>query len=277
HRRQAENRLRIIAEASRQFLASLDVGSVLATLADLVVPDIADVCFIDVIGEDDAIERLPPVIAPEYANAVSALLARVSTQGGPVGRVIHSGRPLLVEQITEDMLDRALEDEGSAKGIDALPFEPGSAMVVPILGLERPIATLTAGTMGNPGRRLTSEDLELVEELARRAASAAENARLFSAQREAAETLQHSLLPDSLPQLPSIELGARYRAGGPGTDVGGDWYDVMTLPDGSIGLVMGDVVGRGIAAASLMGQLRHSLRAFAHARLSPGEALTELN
>jgi anti-sigma regulatory factor (Ser/Thr protein kinase) len=96
-------------------------------------------------------------------------------------------------------------------------------------------------------------------------------------QRAASETLQHSLLPERLPELPGVELAARYVPGGPGVDVGGDWYDVLMLPDGSVGLAMGDVVGRGISAASLMGQLRNALRAYALEGYSPGRVLERLN
>src|SRR5204862_150479 len=76
-----------------------------------------------------------------------------------------------------------------------------------------------------------------------------------------AETLQRALLPDRLPEIPGVALAARYLPGGPGTDVGGDWYDVVPYPDGKVGLVMGDVVRRGIGAAPLMGQLRAAVSA----------------
>ena len=92
-----------------------------------------------------------------------------------------------------------------------------------------------------------------------------------------AETLQHSLLPDRLPQLGVLELAARYLPGGSGAEVGGDWYDVIELPTGEVALVMGDVVGRGIAAAALVGKLRNALRAYALEGHEPGDALERLN
>ena len=89
--------------------------------------------------------------------------------------------------------------------------------------------------------------------------------------------LQHALLPDRLPQIPGVALASRYLAGGPGTDVGGDWYDVVPYPDGRVGLAMGDVVGHGVAAASLMGQLRSSLRVYAVEHDSPATILDRVN
>ena len=100
---------------------------------------------------------------------------------------------------------------------------------------------------------------------------------LAARERGVAETLQHSLLPDDLPDLPGVELAARYLPGGTGTEVGGDWYDVIPLRTGAVGLVMGDVAGHDLRAAAVMGQLRHALRAYVAEDLSPGQVLERLN
>ncbi|TML98068.1 MAG: hypothetical protein E6G10_23640 [Actinobacteria bacterium] len=92
-----------------------------------------------------------------------------------------------------------------------------------------------------------------------------------------AQTLQHSLLPDRLPDVGVLELAARYLPGGGGVEVGGDWYDVIELPTGEVALVMGDVVGRGISAAALVGKLRNALRAYALEGHDPGDTLERLN
>ena len=102
-------------------------------------------------------------------------------------------------------------------------------------------------------------------------------AALLARERDVAETLQHSLLPDRLPELPGVRLAARYVPGGAGAQVGGDWYDVITLPSGAVGLVMGDVVGHDLQAASSMGQLRNALRAYAAEGAAPEEVLQRLN
>jgi len=96
-------------------------------------------------------------------------------------------------------------------------------------------------------------------------------------ERGVAETLQHSLLPDRLPEVPGVHLAARYVPGAVGTQVGGDWYDVVPLPSGEIGLVMGDVVGHDLGAAASMGQMRNALRACAADGSPPDEVLERLN
>ena len=102
-------------------------------------------------------------------------------------------------------------------------------------------------------------------------------AALLASERGVAETLQRALLPERLPELPGVRLAARYVAGGAGAEVGGDWYDVIPLPGGEVGLVMGDVVGHDLRAASVMGQMRHALRAYAIEGLPPEQALDRLN
>ena len=112
--------------------------------------------------------------------------------------------------------------------------------------------------------------------LARQAAVALENAFLYQRERGIAETLQRSLLPGQLPTIPGLAVEARYLPG-KHEAVGGDWYDVFQLPSGQAGIVMGDVAGRGVWAAAVMGQLRHALRAFALEGDSPTVVAARLN
>jgi serine phosphatase RsbU (regulator of sigma subunit)/anti-sigma regulatory factor (Ser/Thr protein kinase) len=102
-------------------------------------------------------------------------------------------------------------------------------------------------------------------------------ASMLARERGMAETLQRSLLPDRLPEVPGVRLAARYVPGAVGTQVGGDWYDVIPLPSGEIGLVMGDVVGHDLDAAASMGQLRNALRALAAEGAAPHTVLERLN
>lgn len=106
---------------------------------------------------------------------------------------------------------------------------------------------------------------------------AAENARLYAHQRTVAETLQHSLLPASLPAITNGEIAAVYRAGGEGLDVGGDWYDVLAVADDRFVVVVGDVSGRGLDAAAVMAALRFSIRAYAADGDGPAAILGKLN
>jgi serine phosphatase RsbU (regulator of sigma subunit)/FixJ family two-component response regulator/anti-sigma regulatory factor (Ser/Thr protein kinase) len=121
------------------------------------------------------------------------------------------------------------------------------------------------------------EDLQLkVGILVRQAEVALENVLLYQRERTIAETLQRSLLPGELPQIPGLALDARYLPGRPDA-VGGDWYDVFMLPSGQLGLAMGDVAGRGVWAAAVMGQLRNALRAFALEGDPPALVAARLN
>jgi serine phosphatase RsbU (regulator of sigma subunit) len=112
------------------------------------------------------------------------------------------------------------------------------------------------------------EDAERLAEL---------NARLFSEQRGVAQTLQHSLLPEVLPEFPGLELAVRYVPGVDGVDIGGDWYDVIDVGLGQVLLVVGDVSGRGLRAATVMASLRYAIRAFASQGDSPEEILFKMS
>ncbi|MEV4724369.1 SpoIIE family protein phosphatase [Micromonospora humida] len=116
-----------------------------------------------------------------------------------------------------------------------------------------------------------------VGELARLVGVRLENAQLYEAEHRIATTLQHSLLPRSLPQLPGAVVASRYLPGSTDVEVGGDWYDVIGTGDDEVVLVIGDVVGKGVRAAAAMGQLRNGLRAYLLEGYDPGQALTRLN
>lgn len=130
------------------------------------------------------------------------------------------------------------------------------------------------------GRALTAAEQSLLQEAADRAALAIEQSLLFEEEHRIAAELQRGLLPKELPRVAGLELGAHYEAAGVAAKVGGDWYDVFALAGERLGLVVGDVAGRGIPAASMMGQLRAVTRALAiqnGERRLPGEVLTRLN
>jgi serine phosphatase RsbU (regulator of sigma subunit)/anti-sigma regulatory factor (Ser/Thr protein kinase) len=126
------------------------------------------------------------------------------------------------------------------------------------------------------GAAFSDGEARFLTELGRRAALALANAEAYERQRDLAADLQRALLPRALPVVPGLQVAGRYLAGGAGTLVGGDWYDVVPLPDGRLGLCVGDVMGRGPAAAALMGQLRAALRAYATEGYPPREVLGRL-
>jgi serine phosphatase RsbU (regulator of sigma subunit) len=152
--------------------------------------------------------------------------------------------------------------------------ELGMALEVPLLvGRER-IGALRVGR--ERYLPFSNEERALLGLVADRTAVAIARAQLYEREHGIAETLQRTLLPDKLPEVPGVDLAARYLPGGAGM-VGGDWYDVVPLPDGGLALLMGDVAGRGVGAAALMGQLRIAARAYAFEDPSPGYVLERLN
>jgi serine phosphatase RsbU (regulator of sigma subunit)/anti-sigma regulatory factor (Ser/Thr protein kinase) len=184
---------------------------------------------------------------------------------GCAGRVAAERRAIRLDDIqTTDDLDPLF----SSSAIKAL-------LAVPLMVGDRTIGVVQVGTERQ--RRFSDDDERLLQLAADRIAQAIERTRLNEHAHHVAETLQRALLPDRLPELPGVALAARYLPGGPDTDVGGDWYDVARLTDGRVMAVMGDVVGRGIPAAALMGQLRNAFRVYAQDHDRPAEILDRMN
>jgi PAS domain S-box-containing protein len=131
-----------------------------------------------------------------------------------------------------------------------------------------------------PDRRLSADEDSLLSEVAERAALAIRRVQLREQEHRIAEELQRGLLPKRLPEMSGVELVAHYQVAGLVAEAGGDWYDAFALPDGRLGVVVGDVTGRGVRAASTMGQMRSVTRAYALAddgARGPGEVLTRVN
>jgi serine phosphatase RsbU (regulator of sigma subunit)/FixJ family two-component response regulator/anti-sigma regulatory factor (Ser/Thr protein kinase) len=151
-----------------------------------------------------------------------------------------------------------------------------SLIAAPLMAGEQPLGALLLGS--RVARRFGEDDLVVLGLSADRAAIAIQHARSYEHERGLVEVLQHHLLPDRLPQAPALAMAARYRPSERAAQVGGDWYDAIVLPGGSVGLAIGDVVGHGVRAATLMGELRAALRAYALVEpQSPAGALARLN
>jgi PAS domain S-box-containing protein len=273
----ARQNLDFLARASELLAQSLDVETTLQRLAAFAVPRLADWCTVDLLSEGEI-----KAVAVAHANPAKVELARElqrrhpADPDAPVGApaVIRSGRSELHPRITEELLAAAAPDNEALEIVRGLGLV--SAMVVPLRARERTLGALSL-VAAESRRRFTSDDLEVAEDLARRAALAVENAMLYAREHQAAVTLQRSLLPHDLPRLRGLQLAARYLPAGVGADVGGDWYDTIDLADGRLSLVVGDVAGRGLRAASVMGQLRNALRAYVLDGCSPQEAVGRLN
>jgi PAS domain S-box-containing protein len=184
---------------------------------------------------------------------------------GVAGRIAARGRPEFASDISEIELSfPELRDQG----IRALGG-------VPLIAEEEIIGVLLVGTAS--ARAFSSDDELLLRLTADRLSVAIEHARLYEREHNIAVALQRSLLLARLPQIPNVSLAARYLPGGAGVEVGGDWYDVIALPEGRVGLVIGDVAGRGTRAATIMGQLRNTVRAYAFEGASPPRVLGRVN
>ncbi len=129
-------------------------------------------------------------------------------------------------------------------------------------------ATRAAGFAGYVGTAIDIHERRLLEE---------RQHELYEREHAIAETLQRSLLPERLPEIEGLGLAARYLPAGAGAAIGGDWYDVLERPDGRVALVVGDVVGHGLRAASTMGQLRNAFRAYGLVEASPAEVVARIN
>jgi PAS domain S-box-containing protein len=166
-----------------------------------------------------------------------------------LSQVVNEGRPVILDGL-----------HGGA-GLDPMlgAAAPRALMASPLTVKGRMAGVVEIGSRKE--RRFSPEEESLLVLMADRAGLAIEHARAYEREVGTVEMLQRSLLPDRLPILPGVKIAARYLPGG--ADVGGDWYDAVPLEDGRVGLAMGDVVGHGLGAASLMGQLRHAARAYA--------------
>jgi serine phosphatase RsbU (regulator of sigma subunit)/anti-sigma regulatory factor (Ser/Thr protein kinase) len=154
-------------------------------------------------------------------------------------------------------------------------LEIQSLLGVPMIAADRVTGVIIVAA--SPPRRFRQEELGLLQLAADRVALALEHARVYEREHRIAETLQRSLLPERLPRLPGLSVAARYLPAAAEAEVGGDWYDVIAIPGGGISLVMGDVAGKGLAAASLVGRLRSALRAYALEGHPPAAAVEQLN
>ena len=260
----AQARLALLAEASTLLTATLDVDTAMQRLANLAVPALADWCSVELVQDTDPAHRL----AVAHVDAEGAELLRQADRIRPrplvptsaAAGVLAGGEAVLVAEVDDEYLRQISADDEQLALYRRL--ETRSAMVLPLRARRQTLGTITLATTTSSGRRLTASDLELAKDLTRRAALAVDNARLYTREHQVVEALQRSLLP-TLPSIPGLAVAARYLASSEGSQVGGDWYDVLALPDGVVGVAIGDVMGHDISAAASMGQLRSVLRSYA--------------
>ena len=271
----AQARLTTLADVSAALSATLDVSEALGRLADHVVPALADWCAVDMVEPQGvrrvAVAHRDPAKA-DLLRAVPPLYERGAAPAA-VGRVLDTGQPLLFETLDDEGLARA----GGPPERVAMLREVGvtSGLVVPLRARSRVLGAVSMG-IADGDRAYDDSDLQLAADIGRRAGLAVENARLYSREHDVAVALQRSML-SAVPDLPGLQVSAHYFAGSDRADVGGDWYDLVPLPDGAIGIAIGDVMGHDLIAAAAMGQLRSVLRSYAWEGHRPAEVLDRLD
>src|SRR3954471_24816687 len=277
-RRRREDALTFLAEASDALAGSLDPLLTMNEIARLAVPRLADWCAVQLASDPQGgFENVAVAhVDPDKVRWALELQERYPADpDAPTGvpQVIRSGRSELYPEIDEALLRAGAVDAEHLEIIMQLRMT--SAMVVPLRARERTLGAITF-IFAESERQYSTHDVELAEELGRRAGLALDHARLYDREHRTAETLQRALLPPNLPDIPGHELAARYLPGRAGDHVGGDWYDAFALADGRYGIAIGDIGGRGISAAALMGQVRNGLRAYALKASGPGPAVADL-
>jgi serine phosphatase RsbU (regulator of sigma subunit)/FixJ family two-component response regulator/anti-sigma regulatory factor (Ser/Thr protein kinase) len=249
------HRLQSISDVA---LAHLDIDELLPPLVEqlaaLVDADTGGL----LLSEDDGATM---TLAATHGRRREDVGAVVSGEEGVLARALAHRAPLILP-------DASLHPALRQAGVHAL-------LTAPLLSHDQLLGLIYVGS-SRPGH-FSAEDAVLMGLSAERASIAIDHARSYERERSLVSVLQRSLLPEHLPQLPRLETAARYVPSESAAAVGGDWYDAILLPDGCVGLAIGDVVGHGVRAATVMGELRNCLRAYVGEGHQPAAAVERLN
>jgi GAF domain-containing protein/anti-sigma regulatory factor (Ser/Thr protein kinase) len=274
--RTARRRASFLADSTARVTSSLEPEETLAHLTDLVVPELADWCAVYLTDEAGQVVAGTAQHRDAELTAQMRDLQRVVTfdhdSAGDFGDVLRTGRRICDPVTSEQRREQVSRLFG--RSAVARSLRPNSVVAVPFVRRERVLGGLLLARVDGPA--YTDDELLLASEVADRAAVALDNAARFGRERAVALTLQRSLLPQVLPNVPGLSFAWRYFPGAAGTHVGGDWYDVIPLERGRVALVIGDVMGRGVQAAAVMGQLRATARAHISGDFDPGDVLARM-
>jgi serine phosphatase RsbU (regulator of sigma subunit) len=275
--RQREAAQRLLAEAGKALASSLDDDDRFDAVLEATIAWKADMAglYMDEAGSARLVGLRTS--SPESFAIGDDVLERLSAEGpesDPMRQAIESGRSLLLTEIPDALLEETTG--GGALLRLARRMRLGSAIVVPIRTRGEVRGGLAVG-LQTGDRRYDERDVEVLEELAERIALAFDNSRLYRERDFVARTLQQGLLPNEIPDIPGLEVAARYRAAGEGIEVGGDFYDVFQVHEGIWAIAVGDVCGKGPTAAALTGVARHTMRAAALLDDRPASVLGLVN
>ncbi|MGI5441461.1 SpoIIE family protein phosphatase [Streptomyces shenzhenensis] len=286
----ARRRLALVADASARIGTTLDLDRTARELADVAVPELADIAAVDLL--DAVVEGRRSTLGPAEPAMIRPLAVRavpetdaVRAADPPGERVrytpdrlvtacVRTARPVVVPQVRDADLDRIARSPEAAELLRRAGVH--SYLAVPLIARGEVLGALDLKRAGNP-LPFDEDDVLLAGELAARAAVQIDNARWYQNARDTALTLQRSLLPGRPPVMTGLEVASRYQPAGAASEVGGDWFDVISLDDGRTALVVGDVMGSGIGAAATMGRLRTATATLASLGLDPAVLLRQLD
>jgi PAS domain S-box-containing protein len=269
-------RVQFLADATSKLSENLDYQRTLREVARMAVPHFADWCAIDLV-EDDRLHRL----AVEHVDPEKVALAVDLEERYPASRdadggawaVVRSGEPLLVPEVTDEMIAPSAHDAEHLRLLRLLQLR--SVLLVPLVARGAVLGVMT-WVMAESDRRYDTSDLPFAADLGRRGAIAIDNSRLHTETLEAAVRLQRAVLPELPLEVPGWELASYFSPAGR-TEVGGDFFDVIPLPGGQLVLFVGDVMGRGVRAAAAMAQMRAAVRAYVADDPDPQVVLARLD
>jgi serine phosphatase RsbU (regulator of sigma subunit) len=264
-------RLELLIMATAKLDTSLDPQQTLRRIASTALPELAELCVVDLIDADGSITltvaaATDPLVATHVERERAAHHAQALSD--PMERALAERASCVLEDLAETpVLRAAIDSAGHGAGVSS-----HSATVVPMVARGRVLGVITFVHAGRPqaGQR------SVLEDLTGRASLAFDNARLYAERARVALTLRRSLMPEALPRIRGLDLESYFRPMGAGSEVGGDFYDVFEDRD-SCWLVVGDVCGKGAEAAVVTAFLRHTTVAYARDCSSPADVLGRVN
>jgi len=280
--RQVNRRFRMLDDISQVADEGSSLDQTLEAIARIIVPELGDICAIDVIEGDRVRRAALQVDGPNAAEVTARLQERGPRMQAQIATAASRERqgPHRFELRSEEDLREFAEDEEDLAFLRSLGVRSG--VTVELRARGRPTGMMTI-SVGPSGRRFRDSDIHFVTILAGRVALALDNAGLFSnlerserERAEIAETLQRGLLPPPLPHIPGWSVAATYRPAGAENEIGGDFYDAFRIAGGWM-VVIGDVTGRGAQAAAVTAHARYTLRTAAALTGDPVIALRTLN
>jgi len=258
--------------------ASLDFNRTARTIVETAVPQLAELCVLDFMRRDGWIGDSVVGAANPEAGAILEEIRRrtlLDPRGShPVAQVLRAGRPMVWRDLTSpSVMKDVVQNEDHRKLIEDTQYQ--SAAVAPLVARGSTLGALSL-LHASTNLRYEAEDLQLLSELATRAAMALDNARLYEERDRIAQNLQRGLRPPEPPFVEGLDIAVAFDAYGDGIEIGGDLYDVLPTEDGCW-IMIGDVTGKGSAAAGVSVALRHSMRGLARQIEEPAELLAQLN